>query len=158
MKSFIDAIIGRRVALGRVATLHLSARSDLRAVEQVVAEVLRFFEDQAHPDEDWRLRFALCLRETAYNAVMHGNRGRRDAAVEIAAQWRPDSRQAVLIVRDDGQGFDWQTALRDCAAGADDRPGRRGLIILAQMTDQVDVGRGEVRFTLSLPPASRGVN
>jgi hypothetical protein len=28
----------------------------------------------------------------------------------------------------------------------------RGLVILAEMTEQVDVDPGEVRFTLSLPP------
>jgi anti-sigma regulatory factor (Ser/Thr protein kinase) len=158
VKSFIDAIIGRRVALGRVATLHLSARSDLRAVEQVVSEVMRFFDELAHPDDDWRLRFALCLRETVYNAVLHGNRDRRDSSVAIEAQWHPDSRLAVVVVRDDGRGFDWEAALRECSAAPDDRSGRRGLMILAHMTDQIDVGRGEVRFALSLAPSPGAAN
>lgn len=151
MKQIFDAIMGRRVTLGRVVTLRLCARNDLRVVEQVVREVMRFLDEQAHPDEDWQLRFALCLRETVYNAVMHGNEGRRDAAVDIQAEWHPAAGRAVLIVRDGGQGFDWRTALAEQRAGGADRNRGRGLVILAEMTDAVEVGSGEVRFTLSLP-------
>jgi anti-sigma regulatory factor (Ser/Thr protein kinase) len=156
LNTLVDAIMGRRVTLGRVVTLRLAARNDIRVVEQVVREVMRFLDDQARPSDDWQLRFALCLRETVYNAVMHGNQNRRDAAVDIEAQWHPAARRAVLIVRDGGRGFDWKAALESERTQDPDRVRGRGLVILAEMTEQVDVDSGEVRFTLSLPPPADG--
>ncbi len=151
MKQLVDAILGRRVTLGRTLTLRLTARNDMRGVEQVVRETLKFLDEHARPPEEWRLRFALCLRETVYNAVMHGNQGRRDAEVDVQCDWRPDASRATLTVRDGGRGFDWCAAVAAQDAQGRDRPRGRGLVILAGMSDEVEVHPGEVRFSLSLP-------
>lgn len=154
MKQLVDAIMGRRVTLGRVVTLRLSARSEIKVVEQIVRETVRFLEGQAHPPEDWILRFSLCLRETVYNAVVHGNVGVPNAMVDVAVDYHPDAGRVVIAVRDGGHGFDWRTALAAQQSLGAARPRGRGLVILAEMTDAVEVAAGEVRFTLTVPPAA----
>jgi len=146
-----DPIRSRRVTLGRVVALHLSASNDIRVVEQVVQETARFLGQQARPSEAWMLRFCLCLRETVYNAVMHGNRGSRDAAIEIDVEHHGDAGRVVIVVRDGGRGFDWKTALESQRGQDPERQQGRGLIILAEMADSVEVQEGEVRFALALP-------
>ncbi len=155
VKQLGDAIRGRRVTLGRIVSLHLSAINDIRVVEQVVQEVTRFLEQQAHPGEAWLLRFCLCLRETVYNAVVHGNRGSKDAAIDVEAAHHPDEARVVIVVRDGGQGFDWKTALETQRGQDPDRARGRGLIILAEMADSVEVRPGEVRFELALPQGDK---
>ncbi len=153
MKQLVDAVLGRRVTLGRTVTLRLAVRNDIRGVEQVVRETLRFIDEQAAPAQEWRLRFALCLRETIYNAVMHGNQGRRDAQVDVQCDWLPDAARVVLTVRDGGHGFNWRAALAAQDASGRERPRGRGLMILVGMSEGIEVDAGEVRFSLSLPRA-----
>jgi anti-sigma regulatory factor (Ser/Thr protein kinase) len=131
----------------------LSARNEIAVVEQIVQEIARFLQQQAGPQEAWMYRFCLCLRETVYNAVMHGNRGSKDAVIDVEAEHHPQARRVVIVVRDGGNGFDWQTALEAQREQDPERPRGRGLIILAEMADSVEVGAGEVRFALALPPA-----
>jgi len=154
VKQLVDAVLGRRVTLGRAVTLRLAVRNDIRGVEQVVQETLRFLDEQAAPHDEWRLRFALCLRETVYNAVMHGNQNRRDAQIDVQCDWLPHESRVVLTVRDGGHGFDWRAALAAQDARGRDRPRGRGLVILSGMSDNVEVGSGEVRFSLGLPRAT----
>jgi len=152
VKPLADAIRGRRVTLGRTVTLHLSARSEIKVVEQIVQEIARFLQQQAEPGEGWMYRFCLCLRETVYNAVMHGNRGSNEAAIDVDAELHPEARRVVIVVRDGGKGFDWKTALAAQREQDPERQRGRGLIILAEMADSVEVHGGEVRFALGLPP------
>ncbi len=151
MHSASEAIMGRRVTLGRVLTLRLSARNELGVVEQIVSEVVAFLNDQARPGSSWLLVFNLCLRETIYNAVMHGNRARREAQIDVQVDYHPASGRVDLHVRDDGRGFDWRAALEAQGRQGIDRPRGRGLVILTEMTDEVAISAGEVRFTLTLP-------
>src|ERR1019366_9570477 len=103
------------------------------AVEQVERAALEF--RQRFGSLGARTTFAgeLLLREAMLNAVLHGSRG--DPAKTVRCVVRARSGNLLILVRDEGDGFDWRTALGR-VAGASEQSGR-GLEIFRTYASRV---------------------
>ncbi len=89
------------------------------AIEEVDRVALRF--RTRFVDLDERMMFAgeLLLREALVNAVRHGSRGDPSKTVRFAARVKCGS--LLIVVRDEGDGFDWRTALMARASAHENR-------------------------------------
>lgn len=109
--------------------------------QQVMAEVEKhgFSEDAA-------FAIKLALEEALTNAVKHGNRN--DADKSVIVRYSVDSNRAIIIVRDEGPGFE-PDCVPDCTSP--DRlplPNGRGIMLIRHYMDEVayrECGR-EIRF------------
>jgi anti-sigma regulatory factor (Ser/Thr protein kinase) len=75
----------------------------------------------------------LLLREALVNALDYGSG--RDPAKRIFCAIRVKRGRLVIVVRDEGMGFDWHAAMRRQSSLADDRG--RGLEIFRQYASRV---------------------
>jgi anti-sigma regulatory factor (Ser/Thr protein kinase) len=75
----------------------------------------------------------LLVREALTNAVVHGCHA--DAARQIRCSLRLRSRRLLIVVADDGDGFDWRTAWRKTAVFPD--CSGRGIEILRKYASRV---------------------
>jgi anti-sigma regulatory factor (Ser/Thr protein kinase) len=101
-------------------------------------------------------RFAaeLLLRETLTNAVVHGCHS--DASRRVRCMARVRANRVTIAVEDDGDGFDWQAALRrrvgaNCCSG-------RGFEILAHFATRFHFNRSGNRITVVRIFCEIGVN
>lgn len=79
----------------------------------------------------------LLLREALNNAVLHGCRCNPSKSVSCVLRFRRG--RLTIAVRDDGFGFDWQTAMEQ---GPDlDACSGRGMLIYEHYADRIRFGR-----------------
>jgi len=75
----------------------------------------------------------LLVREALTNAVVHG--GRADPTRQVRCSLRRRGRCLLIVVEDDGEGFDWRTAWRKTATFPD--CSGRGIEILRKYASRV---------------------
>lgn len=94
--------------------------STMEAVEGAARDFRRLFgvlsrDVAGHADPDPVFSGELLLREALLNAVLHGNGSEAQQNVYCAARVKRGN--LLIVVIDQGQGFDWQAAMaRDAAA------------------------------------------
>ena len=91
----------------------------------------------------------LLIREALNNAVLHGSR--RDPAKTVECAVRFDQDHLVIEVHDEGDGFGWQSAIRETRAMGS--PSGRGLPIMRAYAAEVsfnEKGNG-LLLKVSLP-------
>jgi serine/threonine-protein kinase RsbW len=111
----------------------LEIASDLRAARAASDGILREVESARYsPDAVFAIKLA--LEEAMTNALKHGNKG--DSSKRIAVRYAVAPDRCVIIVRDQGQGFD-PDGVPDCTCA--DRislPNGRGIMLMrAYMND-----------------------
>ena len=97
-------------------TSELAALLDLRIVipasVQSIEEFFRSFRRQhgciCRDGENFTAE--LLLREALVNAVVHGSNS--DADKQVMCRVRRRGSNLIIVVRDEGEGFDWQTVSR----------------------------------------------
>jgi len=81
-----------------------SLESDLAVVGQVVPELEKRLAQSGWSEDDV-YRMQLATREALVNAIKHGNRELEEKSVHVTAEIGSD--QVRLMIRDEGEGFDW---------------------------------------------------
>lgn len=101
----------------------------INAVAEEVAEQMRF-------DEDARNAITISVVEAGTNAIQHGNR--EDSSKPTEVRFRQEAGQLVILIRDEGNGFD-PTHLSDPLAAENlFAESGRGVYILRSFMDEVD--------------------
>jgi serine/threonine-protein kinase RsbW len=80
----------------------------------------------------------LALNEAYFNAKVHGNENRPDAWIEVS--FFSDQKGLHFVVRDDGEGFDYQSYME---TGIEDLPddiaqGKRGILVIRMLVDELN--------------------
>jgi serine/threonine-protein kinase RsbW len=127
------------------------------AIEPVIRQVLKEINhwgcSNGHCES-----IELALREALANAIIHGNRSdaRKLVAVDCFRQGEED---ILLVIRDQGHGFDPSRVGNPTAPENVYRAGGRGIFLIRYFMDEVEFGRGgrEIRMhkNLSLPARRR---
>ena len=89
----------------------------------------------------------LALREALVNAVVHGNKMNPAARVHVECFQLP-KRQLLLVVRDEGQGFNVEEVEDPTLPQNLERATGRGIFLIRQFMDEVDFSAGgrEIRM------------
>lgn len=123
-------------------TIHSCTDAIEPTVERMVGEIGRLISVDGH-----REAIDLALREAVVNAVVHGNRCNPDKLVEVAC-YRMPNQTILLVVRDQGTGFD-PTHIADPTLPENlQRSTGRGIYLIRRFMDEVEFHEGgrEIRM------------
>ena len=89
----------------------------------------------------------VALREALANAILHGNRSNTRKPVQLDCFQQRDQ-SILLVVRDQGQGFDLAHLVDPTRPENILRAGGRGIFLIRHFMDEVDFQRGgsEIRM------------
>ena len=90
-------------------------------------------------DQEKLFDIKVILNELVVNGAMHGNE--EDLDKKVCLKLILDSDSLKIIVKDEGRGVDFDTALYDCTQK---RCNGRGLLIVEALTDQLILNDNEV--------------
>ncbi|HHQ48280.1 MAG TPA: ATP-binding protein [Acidobacteria bacterium] len=127
-------MILRNVETGTVHRARMSLSSRFENIEVAERVLVDLCDSVGCPEED-RTPLLTSLREAVANAVRHGNR--LDLERRVGVEYEIDSREIVIRVTDEGEGFD-PAAVPDPTAPENLlRPGGRGIFFMKQLMDRV---------------------
>jgi len=87
-------------------------------------------------EDDARLEnIAICMEELLSNALIHGNRKNKDKQITMRMSF--DAERFVLVVKDEGDGFDGTTYLEKIRNNQTAIPEKRGLFIADLLVDEL---------------------
>lgn len=114
--------------------------SRIQAISPLVDRLMRLIEGSqcvsgAEPDVE------LALREALDNAVVHGNQENPERKVRIRCRCQPGN-EISIVVTDQGEGFDFETILRNGITSDPDSEHGRGLQLMKAYMDDVHFERG----------------
>ena len=112
----------------------------IQAISPLVDRLMRLIEGShcvpgAEPDVE------LALREALDNAVVHGNQENPERKVRIRCRCQPGN-EISIVVTDQGEGFDFETILRNGITLDPDSEHGRGLQLMKAYMDDVHFERG----------------
>jgi len=129
-----------------------SIPSTFEALEEVLGNLLTLARD-VKCDTGHLEEVELALREALVNAIIHGNRSDPEKSVVVSCFCQPD-RGMLLVVQDEGPGFDPKNVPDPTGAECLLRTHGRGLFLMRQSMDHVRISHSGRRITLlkRLPP------
>jgi serine/threonine-protein kinase RsbW len=114
--------------------------SKIQAISPLVDRLMRLVEgSQCVPREEFDVELA--LREALENAVVHGNQENPERKVRIRCRCQPGN-EISIVVTDQGEGFDFETILRNGITLDPDSEHGRGLQLMKAYMDDVHFERG----------------
>lgn len=112
--------------------IELVVPNNLRAAKASEDRIMGDLARHGYPEESL-FAIKLALEEALTNAVKHGNRN--DASKRLVVKFRVDNQRAVIMVRDEGQGFAIDDVPDPTADENLERPNGRGIMLMqAYMT------------------------
>ena len=113
--------------------------SAIQAISPLVDRLMRLIEGShcvlgAEPDVE------LALREALDNAVVHGNQENPERKVRIRCRCQPGN-EISIVVTDQGEGFDFETILRNGITSDPDSEHGRGIQLMKAYMDDVNFER-----------------
>jgi len=114
--------------------------STVEAITPIVDKLMQLFRANHCPP---RTEFALemLLREAIANSIIHGNRENPRKHVRICCAYDPN-RGMLIIVKDQGEGFDLSTIPNPLIAENVGSEHGRGIYLINMLTDEVEFRRG----------------
>jgi serine/threonine-protein kinase RsbW len=122
--------------------VHLAIHSTLDALD-LVQVVTEHIAARVGLDEEGQHWTGMAVRETAINAIVHGNKndtGKR-VFIDFAVTPRTSPTDLIVCVRDQGAGFDHEQIDNPLAAENVLRSSGRGIFLIKQFMDEVTIGR-----------------
>lgn len=114
---------------------HLTIGSRFENIE-LVQVVLDDALERVGFDEDARHWIDLAVREALANAIKHGNR--QDPAKQVEVDMKVDGRELVIVIEDQGEGFE-PVAVSDPLAPENLlNPNGRGIFYMKSFMDGID--------------------
>lgn len=135
--------------------LHLSLKSTLDELERLVDEAEDFFGG-SYSDEDFVYNLVLLASEAVTNAIEHGNQA--DEARYVDVRFKAETKQAEIVVEDDGEGFDPRSITNPLDPSRMLEDGGRGVFLMESLADEVvwEMGGRRVRIRVNVPGDSSG--
>jgi serine/threonine-protein kinase RsbW len=114
--------------------------SDVEGISPVVDKLMSIInESDCAPKESFGVEIA--LREALANAVTHGNRQNPQKKVRVCCACQQD-RGLLIIVKDEGEGFDPSTVPSPLVGKNLYAAHGRGIFLINQMMDAVEFRKG----------------
>jgi serine/threonine-protein kinase RsbW len=122
--------------------VHLAIHSTLDALD-LVQVVTEHIAARVGLDEEAQHWTGMAVRETAINAIVHGNKhdpGKR-VFIDFSVAPRTSPTDLIVCVRDQGAGFNHEHIDNPLAAENVLRSSGRGIFLIKQFMDDVTIGR-----------------
>lgn len=129
---------------GEIRSVDTVLDSTLDSVDTAETETLRVAEELGFEEEDLH-KIGMAVRECMVNAVVHGNRYSARKKVHLSIL-KGDDRMTVVI-RDEGEGFDFQSLPDPLAEENLLRQSGRGLLLIQAFMDDFQIHRVEPKGT-----------
>jgi len=113
--------------------LKIASKTDsLHLVEKFVDD----FSVSCNIDQDVYGNILIATLEAANNAITHGNKLNEKKQVEIA--FEKDDKKILLIVRDEGFGFDYKTIPDPTSPENLENMSGRGVFLMSRLSDEIE--------------------
>ncbi len=135
-----------------VVRLDTVIRSDVSVISPVVERLMRLIRGVSGL-ADHELAIETALREALANAIVHGNRQDPHKGVRVCCAVQAD-RGVLIIVKDEGEGFDPATIPSPLVAENVYSTHGRGIFLINMLMDEVAFRRGgtEIHMRKAIPP------
>ena len=108
--------------------------SDLAEARQLEDSLLAAVESHRY-SESAKFAIKLAVEEALINAIKHGNR--RDPGKTINVQYDINADKAIIVIADQGAGFDLKAVPDPIADENLEKPSGRGLMLMRAYMDEV---------------------
>ena len=125
---------------GEVTSVDTLLDSTLESVDDAETSVLDVAQ-QAGFDEEELHKIGMAVRECMVNAVVHGNRYSARKKVRLVVARAKD--HITIVVRDEGEGFEFSTLPDPLSEENLLRQSGRGLLLIQAFMDKLEVNRRE---------------
>jgi serine/threonine-protein kinase RsbW len=122
------------------STYRMVIESDLRNVQRVEKMTEKIATYMNFTDED-KDSLAIAVTEIVGNAIVHGNKKKKDKKVTIAFEYKADT--IVVAVQDEGEGFNEKEIANPLEPENLLKESGRGIFIVRALMDQVDFVRSK---------------
>ena len=159
LKNSRDDILVLRISLadsGQPAWVPLLAQeyrgSQFREIDLLVETWDRSLRLAVPGASDERLAdIIVCAREAVLNALNHGCGRAADQTARFAAAITPDAGTLRLQVRDDGPGYDFDSAAHEKLAAEHMLTEHRGLVMMRHIPARIEFARRGAEVTMTFP-------
>ncbi len=124
--------------------VEVSLESTLDSVDQAEEMALDFAQGAGFPEDD-QMKIGMAVREGMVNAVYHGNKW--DPAKKAGLRLELEGRNLVIIITDEGPGFDLDTVPDPLADENLMKQSGRGIFLICSFMDELDVRRRSPKGT-----------
>jgi serine/threonine-protein kinase RsbW len=108
------------------------------SVPESITQVEQFVEDittQYDVNEDIFGNILVTVTEGANNAIIHGNKLNKDKTVEVSALYVEDKSTLIFKIKDQGEGFDYDSLPDPTLPENIMKSSGRGVFIMRQLAD-----------------------
>lgn len=116
------------------ALVEMVVPNDLHSAKQPEQQILKALARHGY-DDDETFAIKLALEEAITNAVKHGNCS--DCGRRLTVRYFVDDKRTVIMVRDEGCGFDLEEVPDPTADENLERPNGRGIMLMQSYMTQV---------------------
>lgn len=124
--------------------VEVSLESTLDSVDQAEEMALDFAKGGGFPEDD-QMKIGMAVREAMVNAVYHGNKW--DPAKKAGLRLELEGRNLVIVVTDEGPGFDLDTVPDPLSEENLMKQSGRGIFLIRSFMDELDVRRRSPKGT-----------
>ena len=123
--------------------------SDLNNIPEVESLIDKVCED-LDLNEDHYGNILIAVTEAVNNAIIHGNKKSSDKKVKVSAN--KDGDNVVFVVKDEGDGFDFENLPDPTAPENIEKPDGRGIFLMKNLSDDVefDLNGSKVSITFAM--------
>jgi serine/threonine-protein kinase RsbW len=127
-------------------------KSEIAAISPFIDQfMLKIREFHCDPGSEFAIELA--LREALANAVLHGNREDSKKKVHVRCECEKDL-GVLLVVRDEGPGFDPGTVPDPTAPENLDAEHGRGILLMKQFMDEIHYESGGTEVHMRKRPST----
>lgn len=113
--------------------LRITSRSEnIQLVEKLIEDVCEVFQ----VSEDYYGNILVALTEAVNNAIIHGNKCNPEKVIDITFTSKED--QLTFVVKDQGEGFDYNNLPDPTDPENIEKPNGRGVFLMRNLADKVD--------------------
>lgn len=128
-----------------------------QVVRNLISEMMNSIIRWNTLKEEEYYEFRLILNELISNGIFHGNKGLCSKKVIVSIKEK-NSTTLDILIKDEGQGFDYKTVCKDCcdSENFDLSEGGRGLMIVNALCNKIqfDANGSHIKITKSICPDS----
>ena len=129
---------------GEIQSVDTLLESTLESVDEAETKVLQAAEKAGFDEEDLH-KIGMAVRECMVNAVVHGNRYNARKKVHLGIRTTAD--RMIVVIRDEGEGFDINALPDPLAEENLLRQSGRGLLLIQAFMDEFEIRKAEPKGT-----------
>ena len=109
-----------------------SLMENIRMIESFIDNA----KERFHLDDDIYGNIMIAVTEAVNNAIKHGNASDKSKNVHLSLSL--DESMIKFVIKDEGQGFNYQNLPDPTAPENIEKPGGRGIFLMKHLSDEVD--------------------